>query len=552
MRLLSRRLQGPLALGLYLAAFVLASCASPARPRLQDPATTASSTVAPVTAATPVAPATPIADATPGATAAPASTAVTTGAASAPRPAVPEPQLFDTAWDDRAPFAPGLIKSEQSALQALPGASIYHIDLRLSDDLTRLKGREEVRYTNTEDVALDEVYFRLFPNLADGASKVANVTVNGAPVQPRYELRDSAMAVPMVPPLQPGEQVVIGMDFDVTVPTEPGGNYGTFALRDGILALAHFYPMIAVYDETGWNVEIAPAIGDVVYTDSGYYLVQASVPVGQQMLTSGREIDRQEQGDRQTLTFAAGPVRDFYIVSSDRYDVVSRKVGETTINAYAPSDVQGANKNALDFAVGAVKTYSDLVGAYPFTELDLVGTPTLAGGVEYPGLVVIALSLYDRTDFFFEAVVAHEVGHQWFYSTVGDDQVDEPWLDESLTQYLTLRYYGDAFGKSGYDGFRTYLDDRWHSAEDTKKPIGLPVAAYGEEEYSAIVYGKGPLFFEALANKMGEAQFDTFLKDYYRTFEYGISTTASLKQLAEKHCGCDLTPLFKEWVYPQN
>ena len=245
-------------------------------------------------------------------------------------------------------------------------------------------------------------------------------------------------------------------------------------------------------------------------------------------------------------------MRDFYVVSSDRYEVVSRKVGETTINAYAPADVQDANKTALDFAVGAVETYSDLVGAYPFTELDIVGTPTLAGGVEYPGLVVVALSLYDRANDFFEAVVAHEVGHQWFYSTVGDAQVDEPWLDESLTQYLTLRYYGDAYGKSGYDGFRTYLDDRWQSAEDTDMPIGLPVAAYGEGDYSAIVYGKGPLFFEALADNMGEARFEAFLKDYYRTFKYGNTTTANLKQLAEKHCGCDLAPLFEEWVYPQN
>ena len=28
-------------------------------------------------------------------------------------------------------------------------------------------------------------------------------------------------------------------------------------------------------------------------------------------------------------------------------------------------------------------------------------------------------------------VVAHEVGHQWFYNLVGNDQVDQPWLDEA-------------------------------------------------------------------------------------------------------------------------
>ncbi len=521
-----------------LAALLLVSCAPPAVPT----ATPASS---PGPALTPAATAAPT---SPSATQVPTATAPVQAGRGSP----PAPRLFDTAWDDRSIFALGLVKSEQSALQALPGASIYHIDLTLSDDLTRLKGREEVRYTNTEDVALEEVYFRLFPNLADGASQVSNVTVNGEPVQPHFKLRNSAMSVPMAPALQPGEQVVIAMDFDVTVPTEPGGNYGTFAMTDGILALAHAYPMIAVYDQTGWNVEIAPQIGDVAYADSSYYLVRVNAPAGQRLLTSGREVDRQEKGERQTTTFAAGPVRDFYLVSSDGFVEASRKVGETTIRAFAPANVKDVNETGLGFAAKAFETYSDLVGVYPFTELDVVGTPTLAGGVEYPGLVVIALSLYDPSNNYFEAVAAHEVGHQWFYSTVGDDQVDEPWLDESLTQYLTLRYYGKLYGQSGYDGFRSYLNDRWHSVKNVDKPIGLPVAAYSEEEYSAIVYGKGPLFFEALAQKMGDARFDAFLKDYYQAFKYGNSTSKSLQQLAEKHCGCNLAPLFQEWVYPKS
>ncbi|MCK7481703.1 MAG: hypothetical protein M0C28_34445 [Candidatus Moduliflexus flocculans] len=39
---------------------------------------------------------------------------------------------------------------------------------------------------------------------------------------------------------------------------------------------------------------------------------------------------------------------------------------------------------------------------------------------------------------YMESTVAHEVGHQWFYHLVGNDQLDDPWLDESLTQFVTL------------------------------------------------------------------------------------------------------------------
>jgi aminopeptidase N len=42
-----------------------------------------------------------------------------------------------------------------------------------------------------------------------------------------------------------------------------------------------------------------------------------------------------------------------------------------------------------------------------------------------------------------ESTVAHETGHQWFYNGVGSDQTNEPWLDESVTQYITGEYFYD-------------------------------------------------------------------------------------------------------------
>ena len=64
------------------------------------------------------------------------------------------------------------------------------------------------------------------------------------------------MPVPLAEPLQPGQQAVIAMDFDVGVPNDPEtSNYGTFASFDDVLALAQFYPMIAVYDDEGRIVE---------------------------------------------------------------------------------------------------------------------------------------------------------------------------------------------------------------------------------------------------------------------------------------------------------
>ncbi|MBC8248145.1 MAG: hypothetical protein H8E90_00575, partial [Anaerolineales bacterium] len=163
----------------------------------------------------------------------------------APTPVAPDP--FDTAWDDRAIFREGLVDAEQEVLDDLPGASVYHIDLQISDDFLILEGHEEVRYTNQEDEPLDEVYFRLFPNTAGGKTTVSAVQADSQDVEPVYEFHDSALRVPLPTALQPGEQVVIQMDFEVEVTQEMAGNYGLFGYFDGVLVLDEFYPVIPVY-----------------------------------------------------------------------------------------------------------------------------------------------------------------------------------------------------------------------------------------------------------------------------------------------------------------
>ncbi len=477
---------------------------------------------------------------------------VTPSSTATATPALPAPMLSDIPWDDRSVFEPGLIPSQRNALKELPGASVYHLDLTINEDMTHVSGKLEVRYTNTEDVNLNEIVFRLFPNILDGKMTVSDVLLNGSPTKTMQENQDSVLMVGMPYPLQPGDQAVISMNYQVEIPTTEGGNYAVLATIDGVMALAHAYPMIPAYDdENGWYVETPPNYGDVTYSDTAYYLVRASLPAGQTVDASGFEIDRKEQEGKEIITWAAGPMRDFYLVSSARYQVMEEKVGDTVVRAYAPGELGAENELALQYAIDALTTFNEAYEDYPFTELAVAGTPTTAGGVEYPGIVVVALSLYDEEQPFFEVATAHEVGHQWFYSVVGNDQIHHPWLDESLTQYNTMLYFGKVYGPAGYEEERTSQQLRWDYIDDADIPLDLPVAAYDEAEYSGIIYGRGGVFFDELRKQMGDDAFAKFQKDYYHTYKWGIATTDGLKNVAEAACNCDLTPLFEAWVYPK-
>lgn len=472
-------------------------------------------------------------------------------------PPPPGPDALKTPWEDRSIFKAGLVASEQSVLDELDTASIYHIEFKIADDLYHVTGTEEVKYTNAETTPLNEVRFRLFPNILGGEMTISNLKVGGQSVTPKYELEESVMTVPFSSALEPNQSLIIQMEFAVTVPQTLESNYGVLAYAEDVLALAHAYPMITVYDDEGWNAEIPPESGDVTYADASFYIVRVSAPKDVVLVTSGHEISHYEAGQVQTSVVASGPARDFYLVASPRYEEVSQTFGEVTIRSYAPRRFRDGAQMALEVASQAIEDFSAHYAPYPYTEFDIVSTPTLALGIEYPGMIAITSRIYDVSrdyrgtpaSVYMESTVAHEAGHQWFYNLVGDDQLDDPWLDEALTQFATLQYYADEYGVDGEEGFRKSLEGRWASVENALTPIGLPVAAYSGQEYGAIVYGRGPLFFIALRDEMGKEVFDQFIKDYTESLSWDIATPEKLKTIAEEHCSCDLTTLFEEWVY---
>jgi len=473
-----------------------------------------------------------------------------------PTPVINDP--LQMPWDDRSIFESGLVTSERPVLNELNGASIYHIDFTIADTIYQVNGHQDVQYTNSEEVDINEIQFRLFPNILGGTMAVSNVQVNGQTVEPKTGLKNSLLIVPLNAPLEPGQSTIISMDFSVTVPQEVELNYGILAYYENVLTLAHAYPMICVYDDEGWNAEIPPQDGDVTYGDTSFYIVKVTSPKDLVLIATGSEISRAETAQTQVLYVANGPARDFYLVASPLYQEVSKSYGEVTIRSYALDGMKDGAEMALDVAARAIGVFSKRYAPYPYTELDIVATPTLALGIEYPGMIAITSRIYDvggdyggaPASIYMESTVAHEAGHQWFYALVGNDQLDDPWLDESLTQFVTLQYFEDQYGAQGAAGFQDALEGRWDRAGRGDIPIGLPVADYDGAEYSAIVYGRGPLFFVALKEEMGTSAFESFLNDYTESLAWGIATPGYLQTLAEKHCACELDALFNEWVYP--
>lgn len=470
-----------------------------------------------------------------------------------------DPFSFD--WDDRTPYETGLIEEARPILDELTENTVYHMDWTVSPDLSSLSGEMVIRYTNRENVALDALILRLYPNILGGEMVVTDLTKDGVPLEAALERGDSVLRVALPRALAVGEQLEFAGKFSIQLPreiSEESGHYGLFGSFNNFLALEESYPILAVYDEDGWDVGLPTSHGDLTHLDMSYYIVRAKLPADLRVIASGVTLDHRIQEDWQTITVAAGPMRDFYLAAGN-FQQSSTNYGGTTINSYLLPEAETSKEEALIYGKAAIATLNQRLFDYPYTEFDMISTPMLALGMEYPGVVALNVNMYDPSaeisglpgTYFLESVIAHEVVHQWYYGLVGNDQLEEPWLDEAITQYLTGIYFYDFHGEEYFRGYRQSWLDRLHRVEKQLMPVGLPAEDYEGLEYSAIVYGRGPLFVEALAEEMGEEFFWEFFRSFTEVHAWEIAQPEAFISMAEDTCACDLTALWETWgIYP--
>ncbi len=446
---------------------------------------------------------------------------------------------------------------------AAAGATRYLIKVNLNPDsfssgagLT-LNGVADIHYTNTENISLSEIYFRLYPNLPGygGQMIVETVTVGGRPVQPVLEAGDSAMRIPLASPLRPGAHVDLSLTFQSLAPAQIQRGYNIFSYTDHTAALAGFYPAVAVYDDEGWNIEVAPAYGDATYLDVSLYQVLLTVPQPVVVAASGSVLETTKTGNgTKTLFLASGPMRDFYMVLRQDYQVISETVDGTLVNSYYPPALEAGGTLALRYAADALRVFNQRFGQYPYAEFDIAATPTRAGGVEYPGIVVVTQNVYSQSGGFFQHATAHEVAHQWWYGLVGNDQIDEPWLDEALTNYSAAIYWEAA---AGPEAAAQVIEDFFVKPYERAKEQGRDRAVVGsvgdftEGEYGLFVYGKGPLFFHALRQEFGDDVFFDVMKNYYAAYKYKIAKAADFFEIVEQVSGKEIEPLVEQWLNSQ-
>jgi hypothetical protein len=333
------------------------------------------------------------------------------------------------------------------------------------------------------DLDTDRLVFRLWPNgprTAPAASKLetGQVTIAGRPVA-------STLDDPTTLVVRTGATFRAGQAVDVSMPWElrvPGAANDRISRNGDAMRLGSFFPILPWEPGVGWATD-APAGGfaEASTAPVADFDLTVVLPEGYNVLASGTP-DPARPG-----RFTASAMRDV-AMSVGRFEIL-------TAVAMAPQPVQVAvgihrgtvdNDGApayLERVVSSLEDFGRRFGPYPWPTFTFAITPSLGGGIEYPSHVMQGQNTL--------GVTSHEVGHQWFYGLVGNNQGRDPWLDEGLASWAEARM------ENRLTQFKARI-----IPPAAKNKVGEPMTFWADKPqmYSAGVYVQGAQALAALGD----------------------------------------------------
>lgn len=439
----------------------------------------------------------------------------------------------------------------------------YTMDVIFDDESKRLMCNQNVEYVNNTELALDKVYFHIYPNafskeefapfekeemkeaypngFNEGYIDIKNILSDSNKLG--YEIKgdkSDILQINLATRLKPGEKISIDMKYNVKIPN----SVGRFGYGDSTINITNWFPIACVYDDRGWNLKGYESVGDPFYSETSDFNVKILSPIKYEIGCTGKIINKKDDNEKILYEIEAKKVRDFAFILSDKFDISSDSVNGVLINTYNLN--KDLSKLSTEIAKDSIKIFSDLFGEYPYDTYSVVASDFYIGGMEYPTMVMIDQSLYsNKNKFLLEYVIAHETAHQWWYSVIGNDEISEPWLDEALTEYSTVLYFENKYGKeTGEKLIKTMeIQTRNHLSENIFKPS---TQYKNSTEYSLNVYTKGAVIFNEIRKTVGDKVFFSTLKDYYTTYMYENVNGVKFKEMWSSK-GVDIDKIISEY-----
>ncbi len=491
-------------------------------------------------------------------------------------------------WKNRKPF-PGYWQQDVS----------YHIKARLNDTTEVITGSETLEYANNSPDTIYKLYFRLTQNAFQPGSykdemekggkvfnkfgkyeqeklgtKVSKVIIAGTEVP--FVVDNTIMIIDLPTPLFPGKTMKLEVDFKTYFDQGTMGRrmkrfeHNNFKHFDGV----HWYPRLSVYDRKfKWTTD--QHLGKEFYGDYGIFYVELELPnhyicEATGVLTNSGEVyanGLREKIDIKNFTtpskyitqpvnpdgtykrwvWMANNVHDFAFTTDPTY-----RIGEVEWNgikciALAQEQNAHAWQPTAKFVANVVKTYSQDFGMYAYPKMVAADA---RDGMEYPMLTLDGGNWPGH-----QYVIAHEVGHNWFFGMVGNNETYRACMDEGFTQFLTAwsikKLANKDYTPNTVDGAYVYAGYINHAINENTARLNTHSDHFNSAErhgggYGQVYYKTATMLYN-LQYVLGDKLFLDAMKNYFNQWKFCHPYEEDFRQSIIDYTKVDLNWFFDQW-----
>lgn len=476
---------------------------------------------------------------------------------------------------------------------------------RLDEPSGVLTGSGRLLYRNNSPDTLSSIAFHLYLNAfrpgskwaaretaEDGYSpyaalpdpyyayeRLGRVAVGRSELVARYPGAPDSTVVEFALPsrLAPGDSTVVDLDWTARLSVVPR-RQGRFDRR---YDFAEWYPEVAVYDRYGWEAhplypegefygeygtydvaldllsdQVCGATGVPVSGDPGWYGARATpeTPVtlqadwyagsgvrGPDSGSASPGPRTPDSGSRKLVRFYAEHVEHFAFSCNPDYVYEEGHYGPAIIHVlYLPQDsATWGHGIAVRRVVRSLAWLDTLYGQYAWPQATAVHRIE-GGGTEFPMMVMLGGAG--------ESLILHEIGHQYTYGILGDNEWKEGWLDEGFTTFQTAWNFQSR--GMGVPSRQTQMLILGLDLDGWSQPVVQPAERYRDYgTYARMIYTKGQLVYEMLRYVLGEATFRRAVREYYVRWRFKHVSSETFQQVCEEVSHRDLGWFFAEWLH---
>ncbi len=279
-------------------------------------------------------------------------------------------------------------------------------------------------------------------------------------------------------------------------------------------------------------------------TDKATFNFGITVPTGYTGVANGSFLGSKRLGAKRRFEWAMQEPMTAWLatvhVNKFKLDL-TRTPGGTPIRVYSPVGVPKKRIDVYAKAGPMITYFETLLGRYPFASYGsvLVEDPLLS----YP-LETQAMSTFPDTTPPDEAMVAHEVAHQWIGNSVSVAKWEDLWIAEGSATYFAEIWRN----RDDPAAFEVAMQEIYDYVVDQQ--VGPAVVDAPDQMFSERTYLRGAATLHALRLHVGDSSFFQILRNFAQDNRGGNITSEDFIRTAEHISGDDsVRPLLHAWLY---